>query len=100
MTGWVYFIAASDLDLVKIGTSRAHPDKRLAALQTGSPALLDLISAIPGGRNLEQRMHRAFADLREHGELFRLEGRLARLAFELIAPGDPTARLVKAGVYG
>ena len=100
MMGWVYFIAASDLNLVKIGTCRDAPGKRLAALQTGSPALLDLISAIPGDRALEQRLHRAFADLREHGEWFRFEGALARLALDMIEPGDPTARLVKAGVYG
>lgn len=55
---------------VKIGTS-ASPRARLSAIRHD-----ELLAFEPGGRTLEQRRHREFADLREGGEWFTLTGAL------------------------
>lgn len=69
----VYFAAADDV--VKIGLAR-DPAKRLAALQTSHPKKLTLLLVLPGGRDLEQRLHERFARYRVGGEWFRRDGHL------------------------
>lgn len=70
----VYFAAADD-DVVKIGLAR-DPAKRIATLQTSHPKKLALLLVLPGGRDLEQRLHARFARYRVGGEWFRREGHL------------------------
>jgi hypothetical protein len=64
----VYVIAAPD-GTSKIGIA-GDPEKRLRELQTGSPVLLTLVGAMPGGLALERLLHRRWAAHRIHGEWF------------------------------
>lgn len=64
----VYFVEASTGE-IKIGIA-VSPSKRLAELQTGSPAKLHLLAAIPGGVEREADLHAQFASARIHGEWF------------------------------
>ena len=72
----VYFVRGGEH--VKIGHTRNFA-KRLGALANGSPVPLELIGAMPGGRDEERELHRRFAHLRGPGEWFRATGEL--LAF-------------------
>jgi hypothetical protein len=74
MSGFIYFIAADALDVVKIGFSDSHPDQRLKSLQTGCPSRLSLLAFVEGSQREERHLHRIFSNLRTHGEWFRLEG--------------------------
>ncbi len=58
----VYYLRWADR--IKIGTSH-RPRQRLAAIRHE-----ELLAFEPGGRDVEQRRHREFADLREGGEWF------------------------------
>lgn len=55
---------------IKIGHSKVSVHERLAALQTGSPYLLELLLTIQGGIRHEKDLHRRFAHARSHGEWF------------------------------
>jgi hypothetical protein len=57
-------------DRVKIGTSTSLEER----LKTINPE--ELMALEKGGIAVERLRHRQFADLRTHGEWFRLEGRL------------------------
>lgn len=70
---WVYFIQSQGL--IKIRTTR-NVGSRLSSLQTSSPQPLKLLCVIPGDRSKEKQLHDRFAELRESGEWFRLEGEL------------------------
>jgi hypothetical protein len=72
----VYVIGREGLDSVKIGVTRGDPARRLAALQTGHPARLEILLAVPGGRDLEAWLHRTYAASRREGEWFNLTTRL------------------------
>lgn len=96
MSGFVYFIAPEalycrdeDTQLVKIGHTRNNPESRLAALQCGSPLILDLFAYTPGDALLERAFHEAFAECRSHGEWFFLVGKLHDfLSYFDRPPGD------------
>lgn len=67
----VYFI--EDGDAVKIGyTKDKNPDKRLRALQTANPRKLRVLGFIPGGVEVENRIHSELASYRLEGEWFEL----------------------------
>lgn len=70
--GFVYFVLAKKLNLVKIGTS-IDPYKRFSSLESASPDSLEMIAIIPGGSKEEQNLHKKFFDLRDHLEWFRYE---------------------------
>ncbi len=73
--GNVYFVKCSGL--VKIGFA-SDVGERLSQLQTGNPRGLAVVAVLTGVLpSVEKHYHRAFADLRERGECFRFEGRLA-----------------------
>lgn len=66
----VYCIQSTDGGPVKIGKARSV-EKRLAALQTAHPYKLTVIATIQnGGREMERKLHRRFADRRLNGEWF------------------------------
>lgn len=71
----VYFIQAGEGGPIKIGCSRS-PIVRLNELQTGNAEKLVYCGAIPGGFELEQRLHERFASLRVAGEWFNAEPEL------------------------
>jgi hypothetical protein len=70
--GFVYYIEAEGLNLVKIGYS-TDPLGRIGALQEQSPVAMRLLGTCIGDRKLEHQLHRRFADYRQRGEWFRME---------------------------
>ena len=91
----VYFVRAGEA--VKIGRTK-NLARRLRALATGSAAPLELLAAVPGGRELEARLHRQWRHLHLRGEWFRADEALVRSAREQAAgPAPPTpAEAVRA----
>lgn len=69
--GWVYFVQCRTTGLIKIGTTKRDPEKRLATLQTGCPTELRLLGTLRGGEPRESRLHEDFSDYRVRGEWFR-----------------------------
>lgn len=67
----VYFIAALELDRVKIGYS-LNPKARLVDLQMGAPVELTLLKSTPGGAAEERSLHERFSAHRTRGEWFKL----------------------------
>jgi hypothetical protein len=62
-----YFIQSPEGGPIKIGVS-STPRRRLKQLQTGSPVPLEIVGLIDG--NVEDELHRQFAQCRKHGEWF------------------------------
>jgi hypothetical protein len=73
----VYFVRAGAA--IKIGRT-ANLAARLRALATASAVPLELLAAVPGGREREVREHRGWRHLRLRGEWFRPDGALVRYA--------------------
>lgn len=67
----VYAVRCTATGLVKIGVSRDVAG-RMRVLQAHSAPRLDLLLVIPGGHDVESKMHQRYADRRAHGEWFRL----------------------------
>ena len=74
-TDQVYFVQGQQSKRIKIGVSRS-PIKRLHALQTGSPEILDLLFYVEGSRQMEKELHEKFKYLRHAGEWFDCDKRL------------------------
>ncbi len=72
-TDVVYFVASGDA--VKIGTT-GDLRTRLADMQSGNPVPLRLLGCIPGGRAIEQKLHRRFRALHLSREWFKNTGDL------------------------
>lgn len=73
----VYFIRAGDR--IKIGVT-SNISRRMQALQTGHPEMLDLLHTMPGGRREERQFHEQFRALRiRNSEWFICAGELAEL---------------------
>lgn len=66
---FVYFVQGVNGGPIKIGTSHS-PQRRLMAMNTGSPEPLDLLVACRAPVGAEGRLHRIFAVGRLHGEWF------------------------------
>ncbi len=69
--GWVYFVRAKTVGLIKIGIATL-PNRRLNALQVGSPDRLEIVGLIRAKNHadLERELHSRFSRLRVHGEWF------------------------------
>lgn len=67
----IYFIAAPDFGAVKIGLA-VNPQKRLSSIQSSCPCDLKLLAVCFGDREVEQALHRQFAQDRRRGEWFTL----------------------------
>lgn len=63
----VYFIRRGAF--LKIGIA-SNVSKRLSSLQTGQPDKMELLGTIPGGRDVEQKLHARFVSLHHRGEWF------------------------------
>lgn len=77
---FVYFILNKDSNAIKIGRAR-DLGKRIKALQTSSPAQLQLINSIQvnSGKEaeaLEKSLHQQFREIRLAGEWFKAEAEL------------------------
>lgn len=66
----VYFILCKTTGLIKCGVA-VRPEKRLAALQVGSPTRLDLIAELDGNERRERAIHKRMERHHSHGEWFR-----------------------------
>ncbi len=89
----VYFIRAGNEGAIKIGRA-TDPRKRLAALQTASPAPLLLLAVIENGD--ERAFHTQFAAHRLNGEWFHPAPELLALAAEHVAL---PAQLIRAPIW-
>ena len=67
--GFVYFVQSETTGPIKIGTAR-DVERRFARLRTMSPYQLRLLAVVPGGRQLEAKLHAKFSRWRLHGEWF------------------------------
>ncbi|NJM99431.1 MAG: GIY-YIG nuclease family protein [Phormidesmis sp. RL_2_1] len=77
---FIYFIFNEDSNAIKIGRAK-NVSKRLQALQTSSPAVLELLKTIPveglaAAQALELALHEQFKLLRLNGEWFRADASL------------------------
>ena len=61
---------------VKIGIA-SDVERRFRDLQSANPHRLECLAVLPGGRDVERRLHARFAAQRTHDEWFRIEGDLA-----------------------
>ncbi len=72
----IYFIGELGRDakpngIIKIGwTAGESADERLSSLQCGNARRLQVLKAIPGGRETERALHELFAEWRLEGEWF------------------------------
>jgi hypothetical protein len=86
----VYFITNVKAGAVKIGVG-ADPQKRLTALQIGCPDRLALLGSIPGGREREKSLHKAFRQFRLRGEWFRAAPTLLAEIRRLVSSAESAA---------
>lgn len=70
----VYFVKYPGR-LIKIGTSAWIPG-RVGELQAAIPQEISVVGVMCGGPEMEQRLHKEFADLRVRGEWFKATKRL------------------------
>lgn len=87
----VYFVAATELALVKIGTA-TNIEGRFSSLEGSSPVPLTLVGYIAGGVQVERWLHfHCFAD-RSHREWFRSTPQTKRLVARVLAHGANAAK--------
>lgn len=89
MEALVYFIRAGE-GPVKIGVAR-DPERRRRELQTGHPAPLRVIAAVPGDERVERYFHRLLAEDHLHGEWFKPSDEVRRVVERAIAISDAGA---------
>lgn len=80
--GWIYFIEAEEVALLKIGWS-IDPEQRLMQLREQAPIDMRIVSAFAGTISDERRLHRQFKDLRTRSEWFRYEPPLTHLVAKI-----------------
>ncbi len=74
--GFVYFVEALGLDMVKIGAAR-DVDRRLRQLQVGCPVELKLLAQTSGGEIAEVALHRRFEKSHVRGDWFRKDNEIS-----------------------
>lgn len=91
----VYVIgSATGNGLVKVGRTN-DVRKRLTYLQTGSPAVLEVLWTTPGGSRLEAYLHDALSAHRKHGEWFDLGPDPVPVVTEMVARFRAQPRIVE-----
>lgn len=75
----VYFLEAVGLSFFKIGVTH-DLGKRVAALQTGCPAEIQLLWLRRGGYELESHLHDVYASRHAYGEWFQLDDEIREVA--------------------
>jgi len=80
--GVVYFLQKGRRQVIKIGYSGDHEERRLN-LQVATSDRLRLIATIPGNRAVEAVLHKRFREHKITGDWYRLEGSLAEYVAEL-----------------
>lgn len=77
MRTFVYFFRTWDSGKIKIGFT-SNLSRRLDQLESACGERLDQVYAFVGDRDMEQMLHRHFAEERLHGEWFEPSGRLLK----------------------
>src|SRR5262249_6006144 len=83
-----------------------RPYERMAKLQTGTPLVLKLLAAVPGGATEEAELHQRFTALRERGEWFLAAPELlafiegARWFLRDQQPAPPTEEETTSALFG
>ena len=76
---YIYFIWAKEVNRIKIGVAH-KPDKRLQALQTGSPCVLSIEKLVPRQTwQAEMGLHKLYAHLNTYNEWFEGDDELWKL---------------------
>lgn len=78
----IYIVKARASGFIKIGIT-SDLEKRLRSLESATGSHIELLLSFRGALYLEQICHRTFGELRERGEWFRNEGRLAAFIDEM-----------------
>ncbi len=73
--GYIYFIQADNVNLIKIGYAE-NVTARLRCIRTISPVHLRLLLVLNGDTSTERHLHRHFGKYRVHGEWFSPSGEL------------------------
>lgn len=63
----VYILRQAGTNLWKIGRTSGEVDKRVASLQTGNPASLEVYAVLNGDKGLEKRVHKELRRQRKKG---------------------------------
>lgn len=85
MAEFIYFMRASaGGGSVKIGYSW-KPEDRLAFCQPFSPVTLVIVATMPGGPELERRLHLKFKAQHSHGEWFHPSAELECMILDVVA---------------
>lgn len=79
---WVYFARAGRSSRVKIGTTSSVAS-RMNGLSHPLIGKLRVLGVVPGGYEVERRMHQRFAEYHVKGEWFTLSGELAEFVARL-----------------
>jgi len=92
---YVYVIQATESGRIKIGIA-GNPLRRLMDLQVGSPEILELLGAAPGGRREEIRLHVELHRDRMHGEWFAMSDHVALVVRHLLGWDRPTPQQIES----
>lgn len=93
LPSFVYFVAAPDAGLVKIGCTGIAVERRVQQHRGGSPVPLQLLAAAPGTIDDERAIHTAFLAHHSHFEWFRLVPEVAALIDVVAKSGAIPAHL-------
>ena len=80
---YVYFIEARGLQMVKIGRS-GDVARRMKEVARLSPVPLRLLVGIPGGSDVETKIHHRFSDAHSHGEWYFATPSLRKYVADLV----------------
>jgi DNA-binding phage protein len=68
--GFLYFVHAPSVGMIKMGFTSSTPMSRMHALQAASPVPLELLGCLRGSLTDEAQLHVRFAAYRTHNEWF------------------------------
>jgi hypothetical protein len=83
----VYFVRVCGVGPVKIGVA-GDPAARVASMRTAHAGELVLLGSVPGGINLERKIHDVLAPWRVRGEWFKDSGEVMSVVTHLTNPAS------------
>jgi len=84
--GCIYFVAALDRSLIKIGFS-SYPQGRFRQIRGASPVPLEFLASVVGTHLDEWKLHKVFLSARSHFEWFRATPEIMELIDQVRATG-------------
>jgi hypothetical protein len=92
--GFIYFIEAEGLNLIKIGWTRIQPRKRLATLNATCPVPLRPLGVLRCVLGVEATLHGLWGDLRRKGEWFEASPELLEFIRNVAGPWPAVGELI------